>query len=461
MASSGCKWWSTLPVESPVLRQAALWLLHAVAALAALCVNFFGMTWISPRRRMDLCPLLCALLCGIGLVACGGGNGAGNTAATATDGDTNPIPAPGRKPSPVQAVTVSSGLVNPWSLAFLPDARMLVTERPGRLRIVSSDGATLSAPVAGVPAVDARGQGGLFDVAVAPDFASSRRIYLSYAEPGSGAEAGRNGTAVGTAVLAEDGASGPALTQWRVIFRQTPKVNSTAHFGGRIVLAPGGLMFITLGERQADSERTKAQDLSQGHGKIMRISTDGMVPPDNPFARLSGGAAVQEAVWSFGHRNPQGATLHPTTGQLWSVEHGPQGGDELNLILPGRNYGWPLVSDGCEYGTPVGNCTPVGGASTGAGFEPPVSSWVPTSIAPSGMVFYTGKKFPEWHGHLFVGALAGQALWHIVLNGDQVASREALFTDLNERIRDVRQGPDGWLYLLTDSAAGRILRVQR
>jgi aldose sugar dehydrogenase len=392
----------------------------------------------------------------LALVACGGGGG-----SSAAQGDVIATPPPGDKPPAAaapQVVTVSSGLVNPWSLAFMPDGRMLVTEKPGRLRVVNTDGSVVAAPVAGVPAVDAAGQGGLFDVAVASDFATTRRLYLSYAEPGVGAEAGRNGTTVGTAVLSADAAT---LTQWRVIFRQSPKVASSGHFGGRIVLAPGGLMYVTLGERQANNERVKAQDLSQGHGKIMRIRTDGTVPPDNPFAGLSGGPAVQEAIWSFGHRNPQGAALHPSTGQLWAVEHGPQGGDELNLVQSGRNYGWPLVSYGCEYGAPVGNCTPVGGASTGAGYEPPLSYWVPTSIAPSGMAFYTGTRFPEWQGQLFVGALAGQALWRIVLNGNQVASREALFTSLGERIRDVRQGPDGWLYLLTDSGNGRILRVQR
>jgi aldose sugar dehydrogenase len=411
---------------------------------------------MSESRSKVLCGMTAPwlVLWAVGMVGCGGAGTAATTDVTATA-------PPGDKPPTAaapQVVTVSSGLVNPWSLAFLPDGRMLVTEKPGRLRVVSADGATISAPVTGVPAVDAAGQGGLFDVAVASDFATTRRIYLSFAEPGVGAEAGRNGTAVGTAVLSADAS---ALTQWRVIFRQSPKVASSAHFGGRIVLAPGGLMFVTLGERQADSERVKAQDLTQGHGKVMRIRTDGTVPPDNPFAGLSGGAPVQEAIWSYGHRNPQGAALHPTTGQLWAVEHGPQGGDELNLVQPGRNYGWPLVSYGCEYGAPVGNCTPVGGASTGPGFEPPLSYWVPTSMAPSGMAFYTGSRFPEWQGHLFVGALAGQALWHIVMNGNQVASREALFTSLGERIRDVRQGPDGWLYLLTDSGNGRILRIQR
>jgi aldose sugar dehydrogenase len=389
------------------------------------------------------------------LSACGGGS------SSAAQADVTATPPPGDKPPTAaapQVVTVSSGLVNPWSLAFLPDGRMLVTEKSGRLRLVSADGSVVSTPVTGVPTVDAAGQGGLFDVAVPSDFATTRRIYLSYAEPGVGAEAGRNGTAVGTAVLNADAS---ALTQWRVIFRQSPKVASNGHFGGRIVLAPGDVMYVALGERQSNEQRGKAQDLSQGHGKVMRILTNGMVPPDNPFAGLSGGAAVQEAIWSYGHRNPQGAALHPTTGQLWATEHGPQGGDELNLVLPGRNYGWPLVSYGCEYGAPVGNCPPVGGASIGAGFEPPLSYWVPTSMAPSGMAFYTGTRFPEWQGNLFVGALAGQALWRIVLSGNQVVSREPLFISLGERIRDVRQGPDGCIYLLTDSSNGRILRVQR
>jgi aldose sugar dehydrogenase len=444
-----CRWWWTRRAEPCRL-------LHAVAAQVRVSVKVVRMNasnGIEGRRATSVALWLCVSV--MVLSACGGSSG--NAAQT----DVIATPPPGDKP-PVAAaprvVTISSGLVNPWSLAFLPDGRMLVTEKQGRLRVVNADGSVVSVPVSGVPAVDAAGQGGLFDVVVAPDFASTRRLYLSYAEPGVGAEAGRNGTAVGTAVLSADHS---ALTQWRVIFRQSPKVASSGHFGGRIVLAPGDLMYVTLGERQSNDQRGKAQDLSQGHGKVMRLYTSGIVPPDNPFAGLSGGAAVQEAIWSYGHRNPQGAALHPTTGQLWATEHGPQGGDELNLVLPGRNYGWPLVSDGCEYGAPVGNCTPVGGATTGAGFEPRLSTWVPTSIAPSGMAFYTGTRFPEWQGQLFVGALVGQALWRIVLNGNQVVSREALFTSLGERIRDVRQGPDGWLYLLTDSSNGRILRVQR
>jgi glucose/arabinose dehydrogenase len=291
---------------------------------------------------------------------------------------------------------------------------------------------------------------------VARDFATSRRIFLSFAEPGTGAEAGRNGTAVGTATL---DAGFTALSGWTVIFRQSPKVaGSQQHYGGRLVTAADGTLFVTLGERSISSERGRAQDLGAGHGKVMRIRVDGSAPADNPFASTAG---AQTTIWSYGHRNPQGAALHPTTGELWTSEHGPQGGDEVNRTLAGRNYGWPLVSYGCEYGTPVGNCTPVGGASTGAGFEPPITYWVPTSIAPSGMAFYTGDRFPEWRGNLFIGALAGRALWRLELNGNAVASREALFTSLNERIRDVRQGPDGWLYLLTDNPSGRIVRIVR
>jgi glucose/arabinose dehydrogenase len=329
---------------------------------------------------------------------------------------------------------------------------MLVTERGGRLKRVSADGRTVSAPIGGMPAVDSSGQGGLLDVAVASDFATSRRIFVSFAEPGSGAQAGTSGTAVGTGVLDADFGS---LTNWSVIFRQTPKASGPNHFGSRLVLGPDNTLFVTLGDRF--TERDKAQDLSQGHGKVMRIRTDGTVPPGNPFA---GTAGAQASIWSYGHRNMQGAALHPTTGELWTHEHGPQGGDEVNLTRAGLNYGWPRVSYGCEYGTPAGSCTPVGGASTGAGYEPPLTYWVP-SIAPSGMAFYTGDRFPEWRGNLFVGALAGRALWRLTLAGNTVAAREPLFTNLNERIRDVRQGPDGWLYLLTDGTSGRIVRIVR
>ncbi|MBI5721996.1 MAG: PQQ-dependent sugar dehydrogenase [Burkholderiales bacterium] len=405
------------------------------------------------------------------LAACGGGDNGGSSsspspspapapAPTPAPPPPAPTPAPTPAPSPgapPRAETFASGLNTPWSLAFLPDGSMLVTERGGQLKRVSADGTAVSAPIAGMPAVDSGGQGGLFDVAVASDFATSRRIYLSFAEAGSGAEAGRNGTAVGTGVL---DAGFSAMSGWTVLFRQAPKVSGTQnHYGGRLVLASDGHLFVTLGERSISSERGRAQDLAAGHGKVMRIrASDGGAPGDNPFV---GTAGAQATIWSYGHRNPQGAALHPATGELWTSEHGPQGGDEVNRTLPGRNYGWPLVSYGCEYGAPVGNCPPVGGASTGPGFEPPLTWWVPTSIAPSGMAFYTGDRFPEWKGNLFVGALAGKALWRLTLNGNAVASREALFTGLNERIRDVRQGPDGWLYLLTDSTSGRIVRIVR
>ncbi|MBL8326888.1 MAG: PQQ-dependent sugar dehydrogenase [Rubrivivax sp.] len=406
------------------------------------------MSITAPTRRRAA-HLRGALLC-LWLAACGGGGGTNPSPAPA------PAPAPSPAPTtPPRTETFATGLSWPWGMAFLPDGSMLVTERGGQLKRVSADGSSVSAPISGTPAVDTGGQGGLLDVAVAADFATSRRVFLSFAEPGTGAEAGTNGTAVGTAVL---NAGFTALSGWTVIFRQSPKVASQGHFGSRLVLARDGTLFVTLGDRQSSSERVRAQDLAAGHGKVMRIRTDGSVPGDNPFV---GTAGAQATIWSYGHRNMQGAALHPGTGELWTSEHGPQGGDEVNRTLAGRNYGWPRVSYGCEYGTPVGACVPVGGASTGAGYEPPLTWWVPTSIAPSGMAFYTGSRFPEWQGNLFVGALAGRALWRLTLAGNTVAAREALFTDLNERIRDVRQGPDGWLYLLTDSSSGRIVRVVR
>jgi glucose/arabinose dehydrogenase len=326
-----------------------------------------------------------------------------------------------------------------------------VTERTGALRIVGSDG-RIAAPIAGVPAVDSRGQGGLLDVALDPAFASNRRIYLSYAEPGTGADAGRSGTAVARAVLSADGTRLNAL---QVIFRQTPKIDSTAHFGSRLAFAPDGSLFVTLGDRY--TQRDAAQDLSNTLGKVVRIRADGSVPPDNPFV---GRADARPEIWSYGHRNVQGAAIHPTTGELWTHEHGPQGGDEVNITRPGRNYGWPRISYGCEYGAPVGNCTPVGGATSAPGMEQPLSYWAPTSIAPCGMAFYTASLFPQWRGSLFLGALAGQALWRLQLDGNRVVAREALFTELGERIRDVRQGSDGALYLISDGASAKIYRVQ-
>jgi len=354
----------------------------------------------------------------------------------------------------LKVTTYASGLTYPWGLAFLPDGSMLVSEKPGRLRRVTTGG-NVSAPIAGVPAVSYAGQGGLLDVAIDPHFERNRRVYLSYTE----ADGGIKGTAVARGVLSADFA---LLGNLQVIFRQQPKVVGDGHFGGRLVFDRDGTLFVTLGERQQDGDRPgdtqEAQNLASLLGKIVRIHSDGTVPDDNPFL---GDAEARPEIWSYGHRNPQGAAINPASGELWAVEHGPQGGDELNIVRKGRNYGWPLISYGCNYGSLPGNCTPVGGASSAPGMEQPISYWVPTSTAPSGLAFYTGNRIPQWQGDAFVGALAGQGLWHLVLDGDRVRSRELLLHELGSRIRDVRQGPDGWLYLLTDEAAGRILRLTR
>ncbi len=351
-----------------------------------------------------------------------------------------------------EPATWAEGFEHPWGIAFLPDGGALVTEKRGRLLRVPARGGSALAEISGVPEVHARGQGGLLDVAVREE-GGDLMVYLSYAEAGSGEEAGRNGTAVARARLA-----GEALRDLQVIFRQTPKAASNGHFGSRLVFARDGMLFVTLGDRQNARERVKAQDLSAHHGKVVRIRPDGRVPDDNPFV---GRAHARPEIWSWGHRNVQGAALHPDTGELWVAEHGPQGGDELNRVRRGANYGWPRVSHGCEYGAPVGRCEPVGGASAGEGLEPPVSIWGPTSIAPSGLCFHDGRMFPEWRGHAFIGALRDQSLWRVGLEGTTVSSREPLFASLGERMRDVRQGPDGALYVLTDSRRARVLRVAR
>ena len=338
----------------------------------------------------------------------------------------------------VEVSTVATGLEHPWALAFLPDGRMLVTERPGRLRIVSADG-RVSAPLAGVPEVYARGQGGLLDVALDPDFEQSRWIYLSYAEPGEGG----GGTAVARGKLGEGG-----LEQVEVIFRQTPKLDTGHHFGSRLVFAQDGRLFVTAGDR---GQMERAQRLDEGQGKIFRIERDGGIPADNPFV---GRDDAQAAIWSWGHRNVQGAALHPQTGALWQTEHGARGGDELNIPAAGRNYGWPVITLGVNYnGTPVGE-----GLREAPGMEQPVHAWTP-SIAPSGLAFYTADRFPAWKGSLFVGALAHQKLVRLSLDGERVTGEDFLLEGLGERIRDVRQGPDGYLYLVTDAAKGQVLRV--
>ena len=346
-----------------------------------------------------------------------------------------------------KVAVVAHGLVNPWGLAFLPDGRMLVTERPGRMRLVGTDG-RLSPPLPGLPAVAAEGQGGLLDVVTDPRFASNRLVYWSYSE--TAADGDGNGTAVARARL--DGPPGSErLAEVQVIFRQLPKVASRLHFGSKLVFGNDGRLFITLGDRF--SRKDDAQTLDNHLGKIVRIEPDGRVPADNPLVGKPGNPRPE--IWSWGHRNVQGAAIHPTTGDLWATEHGPQGGDELNLVQPGRNFGWPVITHGRNYG--IG--TRIGDGTERADVVAPLAHWVPTSIAPSGMAFLTSDRYPGWKGNLFIGALRGQALVRITLDGNKVASQERLLQSQNERIRDVRQGPDGFLYLLTDNADGRVLKV--
>jgi aldose sugar dehydrogenase len=337
-------------------------------------------------------------------------------------------------------VTVARGLVNPWALAFLPDGRLLVTERPGRLRIVGADG-RLSEPVQGLPAVDATGQCGLLDVVVDPKFAETKLVYWTFAEAGEGG----NSTAVARGRL-----EGKRLSDVQIIFRQLPKVSSSLHCGSRIVFARDGRLFIGLGDRF--SRKEDAQTLDNHLGKIVRIDPDGKAPADNPFASTAG---ARPEIFSRGHRNIQGMALHPATGELWESEHGPQGGDEINVIEAGRNYGWPLVTHGRNYGTG----TRIGEEGPKPGFEQPLKWWGPTSIAPSGMAFVTSERYPGWKGSLLVGALRGEILVRLTLDGRQVTGEERLLRDMNARIRDVRQGPDGHIYIVTDGNDGRVIRL--
>jgi glucose/arabinose dehydrogenase len=358
-----------------------------------------------------------------------------------------PLPAEGqapRSPTPasvngaVQVQTIARGLEHPWSLAFLPDKRMLVTERPGRLRIVGADG-RLSEPLTGVPKVYASGQGGLLDVALSPTFDKDRFVYLSFAESGeSGA-----GTAVARGRLGERG-----LENTQVIWRQQPKVSGSNHWGSRIVFRPDGTLFVTLGERFNHSE--KAQDLSVTLGKVVRINPDGSAPRDNPFINRDG---VRPEIWSYGHRNVQAAALHPETGQLWTVEHGARGGDELNHPEAGKNYGWPVISYGRHY-----SYLKIGEGTAKPGMEQPVYYWDPV-IAPSGMVIYTADLFAGWKNNFLIGSLTPGGLVRLVMKEGKVAQEERYLGDLRERIRDVRQAADGSLYLLTDARDGQILRI--
>ncbi|THG87276.1 PQQ-dependent sugar dehydrogenase [Pseudomonas sp. A-1] len=352
-------------------------------------------------------------------------------------------PLPDSEHGPLVLAEVAGGLEHPWALAFLPDGQgMLVTERPGRLRRVSAAG-ELSAPLAGVPAVFAQGQGGLLDIALSPQFATDRLVYLSYAERGVD---GLAGTAVGRGRLSVDLG---ALEDFQVIFRQQPKLSSGVHFGSRLVFDRAGYLFVTLGE---NNQRATAQDLDKLQGKMVRLHPDGRIPADNPFV---GRAGARAEIWSYGHRNPQGAALNPWTGRLWIHEHGPRGGDEINIPQPGRNYGWPRATHGINYSLlPI----PEAEGERVPGTEPPHHVWK-KSPALSGMAFYDAERFPAWRHSLFIGALAQQALIRLSLDGDRVVGEERLLEPLDKRIRDVRVGPDGWVYVLTDERDGKLLRL--
>ncbi|QXI49565.1 PQQ-dependent sugar dehydrogenase [Pseudomonas anuradhapurensis] len=339
--------------------------------------------------------------------------------------------------------TVADGLRHPWALAFLPGGKdMLVTERAGNLRLVNAEG-KVGAPISGVPKVWAEGQGGLLDVVLSPDFAKDRTVYLSYAEEGSD---GKAGTAVGRGQLSSDRAR---LENFTVIFRQQPKLSVGNHFGSRLVFDRDGYLFITLGE---NNQRPTAQDLDKLQGKIVRILPDGEVPRDNPFV---GRDNVRPEIWSYGHRNPQGAALNPWTGKLWTHEHGPRGGDEINIPKPGKNYGWPLATHGINYSLlPI----PEAEGKHVDGMVDPQHVWE-QSPGVSGMAFYDSPTFKAWDHNLFIGALATQELIRLQLDGDKVVHEERLLGELKARIRDVRVGPDGYLYVLTDDKDGALLKV--
>jgi len=340
---------------------------------------------------------------------------------------------------PIQVETVVDGLQHPWALAFLPDGRMLVTERAGRIRVITPDG-KMSPPVAGLPKVFARSQGGLLDVVVDRGFSQNRTIYFCYAEPfGSGAR-----TALARARLADE----PYIENLRVIFRQEGPPSTGNHFGCRIVQMPDNNLFLTMGDHF--TPRDEAQNLANHLGKIVRIAPDGSVPNDNPF---TGRRGAKPEIWSYGHRNSQGAALNPSSGKLWMHEHGPRGGDEINIPQAGKNYGWPVIGFGIDY-----SGAKIHEGTSKPGMEQPIRQWTPV-IAPSGMAFYTADLFPQWKNNLFIGGLASQALVRLELDGEQVTKEERLLQDMRQRIRDVRVGPDGALWLLTDSTNGQLLRL--
>ena len=340
---------------------------------------------------------------------------------------------------------VASGLVHPWGLALLPDGQWLVTEKPGRMRVVSAEG-RIGEPIAGLPAVAARGQGGLLDVILSPTFAQDRMIYWSYAEPRDGG----NGTAVARGRLSEDLSK---VENVQVLFHALPTYDGDKHFGSSLAFAPDGKLFITLGERSDKPMRPQAQDLGSHMGKTIRINADGSIPADNPFVRQAG---ARPEIWSLGHRNMQGIAVQPGTGAVWTVEHGTRGGDEINLDQAGKNYGWPGVAYGIEYN---GSAIPEA-VTAREGTEQPVYYWDPV-IAPGGMTFYEGAMFPGWNGNLLVTGLGGKQLARLVLQNNRVVGEERLLTDLNARIRDVAVGPDGAVWVITDEDDGKLVRLAK
>jgi glucose/arabinose dehydrogenase len=343
-------------------------------------------------------------------------------------------------------ITVVEELKFPWGMAFLPDRRILVTEKPGTLRIVGTDG-KLSNPVQGVPRVDYRSQGGLLGIAIDPNFASNHLIYLSFAEP---RDDGTNNTAVARGRL-NDQSTPAKLEDVQVIYHQQPSMRSQQHYGGRLVFARDGKLFITQGERSITAGRIQAQKLDSLLGKIVRLNPDGSIPDDNPFVGKEG---VRPEIWSYGHRNVEAATLNPTTGELWETEHGTRGGDEINIARKGKDYGWPTIAYGIEYA----GGTITGGITQKAGMEQPLYYWDPV-IAPSGMTFYTGDLFPAWKGNLFIGGLGSTNLVRLTIKDEHVVDEERLLKDLGTRIRDVVQGPEGALYVLTDADPGKMLKL--
>ncbi len=385
---------------------------------------------------------LIALGLSLALAACQAPMNEAASATTASTAAPKQLPSQevSSKNGAVRVTTIASGLEHPWSVALLPDGGFLVTERPGRLRRVSADGA-LSAPLSGVPQVWAEGQGGLLDVVLAPDFATSRRIYLSYSEPGPDGSAG---TAVSIATLGDSG-----LSDVRLVYQQQPKLVGPNHFGSRIVFDGKGHMFISQGER---NDRPTAQKLDMLQGKLVRLNLDGSVPADNPF---NGRKDARPEIWSYGHRNMQSLALDPRTGKVWEAEHGPRGGDEINIPEPGKNYGWPIITYGINYS---GLKIPEAIGTSAPGMEQPHHYW-PVSPALSGMAFYTGHAGSKWNDSLFLGALSDGSLIRLSLDGDRITGEERLLKELGKRIRDVRVGADGKIYVLTDEADGQLLRL--